>query len=137
MHNIDGLDVYRRARRLVRLVYEETRSFPADERYLLVSQMRSCAISIGANLKEGSGRNTPGEFRQFVGYACGSTCELEWHALISSDLGYLSPERAAFLMSEVIDVKKMLYRFNQALRRAESASGPAPSSDPAPRALRR
>ena len=87
MHRIDDLDVYKRARALVKRVYEITRAFPADERFLLITQMRGAANSIGANLKEGSGRPTIGELRQFVGYSSGSACELEWHVLISSDLG--------------------------------------------------
>ena len=79
--------------------------------------MRGCAISIGANLKEGSGRNTVGELRQFVGYASGSACELEWHALISGDLDYLRSPEYERLMSEIVDVKKLLYRFNESLGR--------------------
>ncbi len=78
--------------------------------------MRGCANSIGANLKEGSGRPTPGEFRQFVGYASGSACELEWHTLISADLSYLAPSNRDALLAEVIDMKKLLYRFGQSIR---------------------
>ena len=116
MHNIDETDVFKRARRLTRLVYEATARFPSSERFLLVTQMRGAAISIGANLKEGSGRNTIGEFSQFVGYASGSACELEWHTLISGDLRYLEPLARDGLLSEIVDVKKLLYRFNKSLR---------------------
>jgi four helix bundle protein len=115
MHNIDDTEVYKHARRLALLVYQETATFPRSEQFLLVNQMRKCAVSIGANLKEGAGRSTAGELRQFVSYACGSSYELEWHALISGDLGYLAPNNRDALLSEIVTMKKLLYRFRQSL----------------------
>ena len=116
MHDIRSTDVFRRARRLVRLVYEETRKYPRSELYGLTTQMRKSASSIGANLMEGAGRNTSGEFRQFIGNATGSAYELEWHTLISGDLGFLEPSNQQALLTEIIDVKKLLYRFRESIK---------------------
>lgn len=116
MHDIRNTEVFRHARRLVRLVYVETRGFPEEEMYGLTSQMRRSANSIGANLMEGSGRNTIPQFRHFVGNATGSTYELEWHTLIAGDLTYLPPANRDALLAEIVSMKKLLYRFRQSLQ---------------------
>ena len=115
MHDIRNTEVYKQARRLVRLVYQETSSFPKTEIFGMRSQMRRSANSIGANLMEGSGRNTPGEFRQSVGHSTGSAYELEWHATISNDLDYLPDDNYEALLAEIVVMKKLLYRFRQSL----------------------
>lgn len=109
MHIYEDLHAIKRARRLIPIVYRETANFPTDEKYGLTKQMRSCAISIGANVAEGAGRITRGEFRQFVSQASGSAYELEWHTLIATDLHYLKPQVSRALQREVTDLKKILY----------------------------
>lgn len=81
--------------------------------------MRKAAGSIGANLMEGSGRNTLGEFRQFTGNATGSAYELEWHTDIAKDLDFLAAPNHAALQHEVIVMKKLLYRFRESLDRRD------------------
>lgn len=60
------LIVWQRSIQLVKNVYEITRTFPSDERFGLVSQMRRAAVSIASNIAEGQARRTPGEFIQFL-----------------------------------------------------------------------
>ncbi len=54
-----------------------TQSFPREEVYGLTSQTRRSAVSIPSNIAEGQGRLNTGEFRQFLGVARGSNCELQ------------------------------------------------------------
>ncbi len=54
-----------------------TASFPREELYGLTSQIRRSAVSIPSNIAEGQGRLSTGEFRQFLGVARGSNCELQ------------------------------------------------------------
>ena len=116
MRDIRGTEAFRQARRLVRMVYLETRAFPREERFLLVAQSRGSANSIGSNLLEGSGRNTAGEFRQFIGYATGSTCETEWHMLVAADLLYLRPANRDALLFEIEKMQRLLAGLNASLR---------------------
>jgi len=58
-------------------IYSLTRDFPEQERYGLTSQIRRSAVSIPSNIAEGQGRLNPGEFRQFLGIARGSTYEVQ------------------------------------------------------------
>jgi four helix bundle protein len=48
--------------------------------------------------------------------AISSASELEYHLLLSHDLGYLSPEAYAPLDEQVVEIKKMLTAFIQRLR---------------------
>ena len=115
MHDYTRLEVAKRARGIIPLVYRITARFPRSENYVLTSQMRDAAHSIGANLAEGAGRNTRGEFKQFVGYSTGSVYELEWHAISADELGYMLPEDKAQLMKDIVILKKLLFRFRQSL----------------------
>ena len=109
------LDVAIKAREIIPLVYRVTSRFPRSEDRVLTAQMRRAAHSIGANLAEGAGRSSAGEFALFVGYATGSAYELEWHSVSSDQLGYLAPEDKEQLLSRVTDLKKLLYRFRESI----------------------
>lgn len=77
-----------------------TSKFPNEELYGLVSQLRRAAVSIASNIAEGQGRLTPGEFRQFLGNACGSLLEVETQLHISRELGFATGEQVAVLLKQ-------------------------------------
>jgi four helix bundle protein len=85
------LFVWQKAKKLAADVYRETGDFPKAETYGLTSQIRRAAVSIAANIAEGQGRLTRGEFKQFLGHARGSLLELETHPAIVLDLGFIKP----------------------------------------------
>ena len=58
-------------------IYRITRTFPAEEKFGLVSQLRRAAVSIPSNIAEGRGRLGVGEFRRFVAIPRGSVAEVE------------------------------------------------------------
>jgi four helix bundle protein len=69
--------VWRKAIELSVCIYKLTGSFPKEEIYGLVSQMRRASVSIASNVAEGCGRLNPAEFRQFLAVAQGSIFELK------------------------------------------------------------
>jgi four helix bundle protein len=83
------LKVWQEGHTLVILVYKMTRSFPKEETYSLVDQMRRAASSITSNIAEGFGRHSYKEKLQFYYLAHGSLTELENQLLIARDVGYL------------------------------------------------
>jgi four helix bundle protein len=115
MRNFRELKVWHKAHQLTLDVYAATKTFPRDELYGLTSQIRRAAVSIGANIAEGAGKNSSAEFGRFLQIAQGSASELEYHLLLSGDLGYLIPEICERLSQEVIEAKKMLSGFGQYL----------------------
>lgn len=66
-----------------------TKTFPKDERYDLVDQMRRSARSIPANIAEGFGRYHFAEKIQFYNIAKGSTLEVENHLIEANNSGYI------------------------------------------------
>src|SRR5256885_6479516 len=72
-----GLDVWKLAKSLSVSLYKTTRSFPKEESFGLTSQLRRAGVSIPANISEGWGRNTHGQFRAGVAIARGSLAEVE------------------------------------------------------------
>ncbi len=93
---------------LAKHVYTATASYPQDEKFGLVSQMRRAATSVPSNLTEGHARAGTGEFKHFVSIAMGSVAELETQVILSKDLGYLKEEIEISLLSRLDVVGKML-----------------------------
>ena len=108
MKDFKDLQVWGKAHEITVSVYRATRSFPLDERYGLTSQLRRAAVSIGANIAEGCGRRSDGELTRFLQIARGSASELEYHLLLSRDLGMLSPESFQALQRRLTEVQRML-----------------------------
>lgn len=89
-------------------VYRATRYFPKDELYGLTSQLRRASVSIPSNIAEGQGRQTTGEFRQFLGHARGSLLETETQILLSERLGYLEHETMKKLLVQASEVGRIV-----------------------------
>ena len=102
-----NLIVWQKAMRLVKLVYELTRTFPAEEKIGLVSQMRRAAVSVPSNLAEGHARHTSGEFILFISHAEGSLAELETQVILAIDLGFCSATESQSIQALITEVQKM------------------------------
>jgi four helix bundle protein len=76
--------------KLVLLVYKVTRSFPRNEMYGLVSQMRRAAVSVPANIVEGAQRRYLKEYLQFLYTAKSSLAEVEYYIYLSYRLEYVT-----------------------------------------------
>ncbi len=82
------LQVWQRAIQMTLAVYRLTQSFPKQEMFGMTSQMRRASVSVASNIAEGYGRNSTGEYKQFLGMARGSNSELETQIVIVRGLGY-------------------------------------------------
>lgn len=102
------LRVWQLAMALTETVYKLSLGWPKHELYGLVSQARRASVSVAANLAEGAGRRTSGEFQQFTGVARGSLAELETLLILSVRLGYTAPQTADHILSDVNEVGRML-----------------------------
>jgi len=90
-------------------VYKLTQEFPREELYGLTSQIRRSAVSLPSNIAEGHGRLNTAEFRQFLGIARGSNCELQTQLEIARALGYGNPKLVNEAESLSNEVGKMIY----------------------------
>ncbi|MGA2807306.1 MAG: four helix bundle protein [Terracidiphilus sp.] len=80
--------VWQRSMQLTVVIYRLTKDFPREEIYGLTSQIRRSAVSVPSNIAEGQGRLNTGEFRQFLGIARGSNCELQTQLEIARALQF-------------------------------------------------
>ncbi|WP_421945163.1 four helix bundle protein [Pedobacter sp.] len=83
------LEVWKKARQFATYIYNLTSSFPKEETYGLISQIRRCSVSVPSNIAEGSGRQHVKETIQFLTIARGSLYELETQIYIAFDIGFL------------------------------------------------
>ena len=111
------LSVWQKACDLVVDVYQATRSFPDDERFGLVSQMRRTAVSVPANLAEGSSRSSIKDYLRFVEIATGSLYELRTYIELAARLQYLTREQADAVDAAADEIAAMLYSLVGSLKR--------------------
>jgi len=74
----------------------------------LRSQLNRAALSVPTNIVEGRAKKTDRDFARFLGYALGSATELEHHVMIARDVGAISVSDAQSLLSQIVEVRKML-----------------------------
>jgi four helix bundle protein len=107
MFNFERLEVWQKAIVFAGAVYRTTRTFPADERFGLTSQIRRAAVSIASNIAEGSARPRA-DFMKFLGYASGSLSEVVTQATIARNEGFLSEDDYREFYSKGDEIARML-----------------------------
>ena len=110
------LRVWARAFDLTKRTYAVTRGFPTEERFGLTSQMRRAAVSVTANIAEGHGRQSRGDYMRHISIARGSLMELDTHLRLATALGFLSASTADEMLDELSTTAGMLTRLAQRLR---------------------
>src|SRR6516162_4243836 len=115
------LMVWQKAITLVKRVYQITSSFPSDERFGLVAQMRRAGVSIPSNIAEGQARHTTGEFIHGISHAEGSLAELDTQLTLAVELSYCLPAETADVFALLGEVRKMINGLRRTLeaRRCE------------------
>ena len=86
MHDFRKLSVWANSIELAKEVYGIVETFPVEESFGLTHQIKKSVVSIPSNIAEGAGRNSNAEFNQFLGYANGSSYELETQLILSEKL---------------------------------------------------
>jgi four helix bundle protein len=114
-YGFEKLHVWQNARRLVAQVYKVTTSFPKAETYSLVDQIRRAAISVPANLAEGTSRISPKEQAHFTAISYGSLMELLSHCYLAMDLQYIDREAFDELRNNIFKISNEL----NALRKSQ------------------
>jgi four helix bundle protein len=111
------LAVWKRAHALVLETYDATKAFPPEEKFGIVSQMRRAAVSVAANIAEGSKRRTTPDLQHFLVMAEGSLEELKYYFILSGDLTFCSVDEARRLQALCDEVGRMLNALVRSLER--------------------
>lgn len=115
MHNFKRLEVWNKSMALVRNIYELTKKFPKTEQFGLTSQIQRAAVSIPANIAEGSAKSSNKDFARFLEISVGSSCELETLIIIAKDLSYIDEANFNLLDKQIKEIQRMLLGFKSQL----------------------
>ena len=108
VRNYKDLEVWKKSVAITTKIYRLTSDFPNAERYGLSSQVRRAAVSVAANIAEGWGRGSVGEYIQSLTIARGSLMELETHLIVSCNLDLISSDALGAASNEIEAIGKML-----------------------------
>lgn len=119
MRDHRNLRAFQLADDLVLSIYEATKAFPREEMFGLTSQVRRASVSVAANIVEGCGRESDGEYSHFLNIAFGSLREVGYYIHLAHRLNYLSQEVAEALTSKSDEAARVLSGLMRALRRKD------------------
>lgn len=111
MRNFKELKVWQKGFEIAAMSFVVVESFPQQEKFGLSSQITRAAVSIPANIAEGSSRNSEKDYKRFLEIALGSGFELETHLLIAETVGYGSKELVIKLLKSLDEQQEMLMAF--------------------------
>lgn len=89
----EKLRVWQEARGWIRGVFDLVKKFPVEEKYGLSSQFTRAAVSVAANLAEGSGRISAKDQAHFSHLAYSSLMESACLLLLAGDQGWVGVDR--------------------------------------------
>jgi four helix bundle protein len=116
MFGFEKLDAWRKAVDFADSIYDVTSTYPDDERFGLTSQTRPAAVSISANVAEGSAR-APKDFARFVGIAYGSLMETISHLVIARRRQMIGDESFCTLYGSADELARILSGLRNRLSR--------------------
>jgi len=117
IRDFKDLIVWQKGIVIVEKCYYLTKQFPKDELYGMTSQIRRSAVSIPANIAEGNGRRTTGDYIRFLNIAQGSVNELETHLIISCRVNICEKREIEPIIELLREESKMLISLIQKLQK--------------------
>ncbi len=108
----EELVVWQKSHALVLRVYKETASFPKQELFGLVSQMRRAAVSVPANIAEAFKKRSRPEKARLMNIAQASLEELRCYTILSRDLAYVA---SGSQWDEIEEIARMLGAYTRTL----------------------
>ena len=110
------LVAWQQAMELVVDAYRLSDTFPRDEKYGIVQQLRRAAVSVPSNIAEGHGREHLGDYLRHLSIANGSLMELETQILIAGRMKYVTIDDEKRVLVRTGRVGKLLSGLTRALK---------------------
>jgi four helix bundle protein len=106
--SFEKLNVWQNTRSFVSFVYKITQKFPDYEKFGITNQIRRAALSVSANIAEGSSRTSFKDQAHFTQLAYSSLMEVLSHFCIALDLDFISKETFELLKPKIYDISNQL-----------------------------
>ncbi|WP_442845546.1 four helix bundle protein [Leeuwenhoekiella sp. H156] len=113
--SFEKLTAWQESIKMIKELYKQTQSFPADERFGLTSQMRRSSVSVASNLAEGTSRQTKKDKSHFTTLSYSSLMELLNQLIIAKELEFIAEK-------EYLELRKMIEKIanlTNALRKSQ------------------
>lgn len=114
-YSINNIQAFQKSYEFTLMVYKVTKIFPDFEKFGLASQFQRAAVSIIANIAEGSRRVTKPDKLHFMHIAQGSLEECRCYVMLSKDLNYISLEDYNTMNSCLNDASRLLNGFTKGI----------------------
>jgi four helix bundle protein len=111
------LIVWQKSMLLAELIYQASKGFPVEERFGLTSQIRRAAVSVPANIAEGHGRTTRGEYANQLSVARGSVNEVGTLSELSRRLTFLADAADREIQDLCTEISRMLTALKRSIPR--------------------
>ena len=108
IRSFTDLNAWKESHSLALDVYKITKTFPSDEKFGLIDQMRRCSVSITSNIAEGFSRKSKKEKAQFFYTSLGSVTELQNQLLLAKDIGYMQKSDFKLLADKTVVASKLI-----------------------------
>jgi four helix bundle protein len=115
MHNYKKLDIWNKSISLVKEIYLITNKLPKSEQFGLTSQMQRAAVSISANIAEGSAKSSNKDFSRFLEISLASVCEIETLIIIARELNYIENDLSVSIENRIQELQRMIKSFKSQL----------------------
>jgi four helix bundle protein len=110
MFNFEKLAAWQKAIDLADGIYNDTKTFPVDERFGLTNQMRRSVVSVSSNIAEGSSRKSTTDFGRFIEISTGSLFELVSQSFVAKRQRFLSDKNFQAVYEDAEEIGRMLKR---------------------------
>ena len=108
IHRFEELVAWQKARELARGIYLASRNGPLAKDFAFCSQIQKAAVSVMANIAEGSERLHSKEFHQFLSVAKASCAEVRSHLYLALDVGYIDQTTFQTLMAQADEAARVI-----------------------------
>jgi four helix bundle protein len=107
MEKFRTLKAWQKSHELVLAIYKARKSFPPEERFVLIPQITRASISVAANLAEGTKRKSVLDQKHFFNMAETSLEEVKYYLILAGDLRYISGDELSCIMELSQDVGRL------------------------------
>ncbi|MFO1463673.1 MAG: four helix bundle protein [bacterium] len=117
--NFQDLTCWKKARELVKQVYQSSNTKAFSQDFSLKDQIRRASVSVMANIAEGFGARSRLEFCKYLSISIRSAYEVHSHLFVALDVGHVSEKQFKLLETLVNDCINLCKGFMRYLNKAE------------------